>query len=369
MTGLFPEGPLPAARSPLKGVGPQALSALNSFGIAARAHAWWSFTQWPQLPGLIHALQRVPEAPTPFIWGGGTNLLVLGDVAQPIVQVGLVGKKIVSDIGTIVLVEAAAGESWDGLVRWSLDQGLAGLENLALIPGTVGAAPVQNIGAYGVELSDVFDSLLAVHLRQGTLHRFDRAECAFGYRDSFFKHDTGREWLIVSVRFKLRRDGPSCLDYGDLRAALKHRPEPSPQDVAAAVSAIRRAKLPDPTVLGNAGSFFKNPLIPNRHAERLRAQYPTLPCWPIPPSQAKVSAAWMIEHLGWKGQRAGDAGVHAQHALVLVNHGQASGADIWQLAQRIIESVHTHFGITLEPEPVSVGTLPSKHPPPEPGPI
>jgi len=285
------------------------------------------------------------------------------------VQMALRGLRIVQDDGNTVIVEAAAGEAWDPLVRWTLSQGLAGLENLALIPGTVGAAPIQNIGAYGVELRDHFESLDAIDLEGGTTAksstagltgglttRFTAADCAFGYRDSVFKQAGAAHWLVTSVRLRLSRVADLKLDYGEIRAELAdaHISAPTPTDVADAVRRIRRRKLPDPAVIGNAGSFFKNPLIEPDHATSLSSREPGLPCWPSG-DQVKVSAAWMIERCGFKGMRVGDAGVHDRHALVLVNHGHARGSEILALAGRIQDAVATRFGIRLEAEPVVVG--------------
>jgi UDP-N-acetylmuramate dehydrogenase len=260
------------------------------------------------------------------------------------------------DDGDTVIVQAAAGEAWDPLVRWTLSQGLAGLENLALIPGTVGAAPIQNIGAYGVELRDCFDSLDAINLGSGTARSFSADDCAFGYRDSVFKHADGADWLVTAVRLRLSRTPDLKLDYGEIRAELTEARivAPTPTDVADAVTRIRRRKLPDPAVIGNAGSFFKNPLIEPALAAALSAREPGLPCWPSG-DQIKVSAAWMIERCGFKGMRVGDAGVHERHALVLVNHGHARGSDILALARQIRGAVETRFGIRLEAEPMVVG--------------
>jgi UDP-N-acetylmuramate dehydrogenase len=230
-----------------------------------------------------------------------------------------------------------------------------GLENLALIPGQTGAAPIQNIGAYGVEQRDTFESLDAIDLHTGRMRRFDAIECAFAYRDSVFKQRDGGAWLVLAVRYALSREASLQLDYGDIRSELASRAIASPtaQQVADAVSAIRRRKLPDPAVLGNAGSFFKNPLVSPEQAAGLKAREPQLPVWPAG-DRAKLAAAWMIEQCGWKGFREGDAGVHADHALVLVNHGQASGAQLVALARSIRDSVHQRFGVRLEAEPVVV---------------
>ena len=337
------------------------LRALNTFGIDARARMLWRLEHEADLPATLAALRDDPAGP-PLVLGGGSNLLITGDIERPSLQVALRGLRAwgggVPGDGDAAIVEAAAGESWDGLVRWTLAQGLGGLENLALIPGTVGAAPIQNIGAYGVELEDCFESLDAVSLTDGAARRFDAADCAFGYRDSLFKRPEGAHWLVTAVRFRLSRRPTLRLDYGDIREALRGAgiDAPTPTDVADAVSAIRRRRLPDPAVLGNAGSFFKNPLVDAGQAAALQAAEPGLPAWPAG-DRVKLSAAWMIDRCGWKGRREGDAGVHAAHALVLVNHGNATGAELLALARQVRDAVAARFGVALEPEPLVVGPV------------
>lgn len=341
---------------PAEHLGRTPLDTLNTFGVHAFARDLWRVHALSDLPQLVAKLDAHP-GPPPFVLGGGSNLLLTGDVGVPVVQVALRGFRVVRDEGDAVIVEGAAGESWDALVSWSIAAGLNGLQNLALIPGTVGAAPIQNIGAYGVELRDCFDSLDAIDLRTGRWRRFDAEECAFAYRHSVFKTSGQTHWLVCAVRFRLLRSAPLQLDYGDLREELARAgcTTPSASDVAEAVRAIRRRKLPDPAVLGNAGSFFKNPVISAQQAATLQSREPGLPCWPASGSEVKVSAAWMIDQCGWKGFREGDAGVHAAHALVLVNHGHAQGRDILALALRIRDSVRARFGVVLEPEPVILG--------------
>ncbi len=331
------------------------LSALNTFGIAATARVLWRVESAADVTQVVRALRDEPGG-APLVLGGGSNLLLTGDLERPVLQVAIRGRRVVSDDGESVVVEAGAGEPWDPLVRWTLAQGAAGLENLALIPGTAGAAPIQNIGAYGVEQRDTFDSLDAVDLVDGTTRRFDAADCAFGYRDSVFKGPDGGRWLVVAVRWRLSRTPRLAIDYGELRDELARAgvAAPGPVDVADAVSAIRRRKLPDPATLGNAGSFFKNPVVPAALADALRAREPGLPAWQAG-ERVKLSAAWMIDRCGWKGHRDGDAGVHAAHALVLVNHGAATGAQLLALARRIRDSVRARFGVELEPEPVIAG--------------
>ncbi|MCY1519648.1 UDP-N-acetylenolpyruvoylglucosamine reductase [compost metagenome] len=251
-----------------------------------------------------------------------------------------------------MLVEAEAGEPWHPFVQWTLQQGFAGLENLSLIPGTVGAAPMQNIGAYGVELKDVFAGLTALDRQSGELREFSLADCAFAYRDSLFKREAGR-WVILRVRFALSRTAALHLEYGPVRQRLAEQgiTRPTAVDVSRAICAIRSEKLPDPAVLGNAGSFFKNPLVSAELAQRLCAEHAGLVAYPQADGLVKLAAGWLIERAGWKGYREGDAGVHRLQALVLVNYGQASGLQLLALAQRIQADIALRFAVTLEIEP------------------
>jgi UDP-N-acetylmuramate dehydrogenase len=328
------------------------LRKLNSFGIDAHARCLIEVVDRADLP---QALELARQSPPLLLIGGGSNLLLTGDFPGTVLHVCTKGRRIIADDGEQVIVEAQAGENWDAFVRWTLDQGLGGLENLALIPGSVGAAPVQNIGAYGVELCERFDSLQAIDMTSGLERQFSAEQCGFGYRDSVFKRAEAGRWLIVSVRLRLARHAPLRLDYADLRDELQARgcAHPSHDEVAQAVSAVRRRKLPDPAVLGNAGSFFKNPVVDASLADQIEAQEPGLVRWPDA-GRSKLSAAWMIDRCGFKGLREGDAGVHASHALVLVNHGQASGAQVLALARRIQNAVKARFGVELEPEPLVV---------------
>lgn len=338
------------------------LSALNAFGIAARARQLITLTDEADAP---EAIDQLRSAPRSLLLGAGSNLLFTGDVDGTVLKVSLTGRKVadaaIAGVGlddATVLVEAAAGEPWHDFVLWTLAQGLSGLENLALIPGSVGAAPVQNIGAYGVELREHLHSVRALSLEDGRSCEFAAAECGFGYRDSRFRSRTGRsQWLILSVRFALSRYPRPTLHYPDLQTAFPPTaPPPSPLAIARAVCAIRERKLPNPAELGNAGSFFRNPVVDATHADRLAANHPGLPVYrdPATPHQAKLPAGWLIEQCGWKGARRGDAGVHTQHALVLVNYGRARGADIAALAADIQASVFERFGVRLEPEVVFV---------------
>ncbi len=256
------------------------------------------------------------------------------------------------DDGVHVVVEAEAGEAWHPFVLWTLEHGLCGLENLSLIPGTVGAAPMQNIGAYGVEIKDVFAGLTALDRQTGELRDFSLEECKFAYRDSLFKHEVGR-WLILRVRFALSRVSHLQLDYGPVQQRLAEQgiTEATPSDVSRAICSIRREKLPDPAELGNAGSFFKNPLVSQALAAQLQGLYPDLVAYPQADGQMKLAAGWLIDKAGWKGFRDGDAGVHKMQALVLVNYGAATGHDIANLALRIQQDIAERFKVDLEMEP------------------
>ena len=326
------------------------LRALNSFGIDARAALLVRVDDAADFPAALEAGSRAPSL---RVLGGGSNVLFVGDFDGALIQVATRGRRVVGPPGPVTCVEAEAGEPWDAFVRWTLAQGLIGLENLSMIPGCVGASPIQNIGAYGVEMREVFDSLDALCLADGRQRTFGAAECRFGYRDSVFKQAEAGRWLITRVRFRLAREAALHTDYGDLRAELDRAGvvRPDAAAVASAVRAIRSRKLPDPAVIGNAGSFFKNPVLPGAEAHAVIARAPQMPAWPGDDGTVKLSAAWMIDRCGWKGVREGDAGVHAAHALVLVNHGHATGAQILALAERIRASVLETFGVALEPEP------------------
>lgn len=326
------------------------LKPFNTFAVEARARYFAQAHDDQEVREALAAAQRLG---LPLrVLGGGSNLLFTSDVEALVVRLVSRGIRVLSDEGDHVVLEAEAGEPWHPFVLHSLELGLAGLENLSLIPGTVGAAPIQNVGAYGVEISDVFAGLTALDHTTGELCEFDAAACAFGYRDSLFKQKAGR-FIILRVRFALRRAPRLQLEYGPLRqrllqAGVEH---PTPRDVSDAVCAIRREKLPDPQVLGNAGSFFKNPLVPQSLADELRRCHPNLVAFPQANGQVKLAAGWLIEQAGWKGFREGDAGVHGLQALVLVNHGQASGKQIQALARRIQTDINLRFGVVLEIEP------------------
>ena len=336
------------------------LDARNTFGVPARAPLLVEVADATALPELF-GYPMLREGPV-LVLGGGSNLLFAGDPPGAVLALGGQQIRLVSDADDVAIVRADAGVEWHALVLWTLGHGLAGLENLALIPGTVGAAPIQNIGAYGVEVREHVHAVEAFERATATPRRLSARDCAFGYRDSLFKREPDR-FVVTAVEFALSRSPALRLEYaglGDELAAMGIDASAAdavrPSQVAEAVCRIRRRKLPDPAVLGNAGSFFKNPIVALAQAEALQAAHPGLPMFRgNDDATRKLSAAWMIDACGWKGHRDGDAGVAASHALVLVNHGQASGAQLLALARRIAASVHERFGVALEPEPRIVG--------------
>jgi UDP-N-acetylmuramate dehydrogenase len=295
-----------------------------------------------------------------LVLGGGSNVVLTGDFAGLVLLVALRGRRIVREDADAVYVEAAAGEPWHDFVAWTLAQGLPGLENLALIPGTVGAAPIQNIGAYGLEMCERFASLRAVELASGKTVEFDAHACAFGYRDSFFKREGRDRFVITSVVFRLPKAWQPRAGYADLARELAangyaaNGGQPDAQAIFDAVVAVRRAKLPDPLELGNAGSFFKNPVIDAAQFEALKSREPDVISYAQPDGSVKLAAGWLIDRCGWKGRALGAAGVHERQALVLVNRGGASGADVLALARAIQRDVQARFGVELEAEPVCV---------------
>ncbi len=331
------------------------LVARNTFGVPARARMLVEVTDAGVLPSLFATELRDAKV---MVLGGGSNLLFAGDPEGPVLALRGERMSVLGDEPAGVRVRADAGANWDAFVRWTLAHGLGGLENLALIPGTVGAAPIQNIGAYGVEASERILAVEAFEPATATMHRFAPAACAFAYRDSVFKREAGR-YVVTAVEFLLSRTARPRVEYAGVRAELDAMgvgAAPTAPQVADAVTAIRRRKLPDPARVGNAGSFFKNPIVAAAVADALLQASPDLPVFPVAdPGDRKLSAAWLIDRCGWKGHRDGDAGVAASHALVLVNHGAATGAQLLDLARRIAASVKDRFGVPLEPEPRIVG--------------
>ncbi|MFO1245091.1 MAG: UDP-N-acetylmuramate dehydrogenase [Ramlibacter sp.] len=338
------------------------LQAHNTFGIVAKARELVRVTSVDDARAV--AAEPALSAQPKFVLGGGSNIVLTGDVKPLVLKVEIMGRRLVEESARAWVVEAGAGENWHDFVVWTLAQGIPGLENLSLIPGTVGAAPVQNIGAYGVELQDRFDALDAVDLQTGRSFTLDAAQCAFGYRDSVFKHQGGLglagRALITQVRFRLPKPWKPVLGYLDLERKMQETGirEPSAQQIHEWVCAIRRAKLPDWRVLGNAGSFFKNPTVSPEQCSDIIAREPGIVHYPMPDGSVKLAAGWLIDACGWKGKSVGNAGVYEKQALVLVNRGglanPATGGEVMTLARAIQTSVYERFGIRLEPEPVVV---------------
>lgn len=330
------------------------LSRCNTLGLPAQARFLAHVSSEDELRAVLTSVSARNLPVT--ILGGGSNIVLAGDVPGLVVRMEIPGLRVISDTGGEVIVEAGAGENWHAFTQRTLAMGLGGLENLSLIPGSVGAAPVQNIGAYGVEIKDVMHSLTAFDREQGRYVRFPAAACDFAYRDSRFKSGQPGRYVISAVRFRLSRQPRLQTDYGDIRQALQAQgvSQPTAMDVARAVIAIRQSKLPDPARLGNAGSFFKNPVVPAAQAEALKQRFPALVAY-AQPEGSKLAAGWLIEQVGWKGLQRGAVGVHDRQALVLVHRGGGTGRELLALADDIRSSVQERFGVTLEQEPVVLG--------------
>jgi UDP-N-acetylmuramate dehydrogenase len=345
------------------------LQPYNTFHIVAKAHHLVRVRSEDDIARVV-ADPQWAHAPK-FVLGGGSNIVLTGDVKPLVLKVEVPGKRLVQDTPKAWIVEAGSGEDWHELVRWTLAMGYPGLENLAMIPGTVGASPVQNIGAYGVELQDRFESLDAVDLDSGRVFTLNAAQCAFGYRDSIFKHtaspadaQTGRpsgfglagRAVITRVRFRLPKPWKPVLGYADLekKQAQTGVAQPTAQQIFDWVCEIRRAKLPDPAQIGNAGSFFKNPTVSADQCDDIIAREPKIVHYHLADGSVKLAAGWLIDACGWKGKSVGQAGVYEKQALVLVNRGGATGGEVMTLAKAIQTSVYERFGLLLEPEPVVV---------------
>ncbi len=326
----------------------------NTFGLPAVARTLVRVASDADVRQVVDhpELGRAPK----FVLGGGSNIILTRDMPQLVLKVEVRGMRLVQESTNAWIVEAGAGETWHDFVAWTLAQGWPGLENLALIPGTVGAAPVQNIGAYGVELKDRFESLDAVDLVTGRSVTLRESICAFGYRDSVFKHSLAGRSVITRVRFRLPRPWQPVIGYLDLERKIAETgiAAPSAQQIFDWICTIRRAKLPDPALVGNAGSFFKNPVVTPEQCRDIIGRDPEIVHYPMPDGSVKLAAGWMIDACGWKGKSVGQAGVYEKQALVLVNRGGAIGSEVMTLARAIQESVYGRFGIRLEPEPVVV---------------
>lgn len=325
------------------------LKAYNTFGIAVKARYFVTISSLAQLQKVL-ALEAYPRK---IIIGGGSNVLLTRDIDALVMHINLKGIRVVGEDENEVILEVMAGENWHHLVLWSLEKGYGGLENLSLIPGNTGTAPIQNIGAYGVELKDVFVSCTAMERDTGKQVIFDREACELGYRDSIFKRAAKDKYIITAIRLKLTKQYHKChIAYGAIEVALKKNGivRPTPRDIANAVIAIRQSKLPNPKQLGNSGSFFKNPVLSKKDFEMLIHNHPQAPYYEIDGQQFKVPAGWLIEKCGFKGKQFGAAGVYEKQALVLVNHGTATGEEILKLANRIQQAVNQKFNITLQAE-------------------
>lgn len=326
------------------------LKSLNTFGIDAKAKEFVEIKSKEELEVLCTNFNLKDRKV--LVLGGGSNMLLTQDVDGMVIKISIKGISVVGENENNVWVKAMAGEVWHDLVLWSIDKGYGGLENLSLIPGCVGASPMQNIGAYGVEIKHTFDSLEAIELDGGAIKVFTSSECKFGYRESIFKQEAKGKYIILSVTFKLSKNPSFNTTYGAIQQTLYKNgvTEPSVKAISDAVIEIRSSKLPNPKVLGNAGSFFKNPEIPNAQFDELKQRFPDLVGYPASEGHTKVAAGWMIEQCGWKGKIVGNTGAHKEQALVLVNYGGATGKEIWQLAMDIQQSVREKFGITISPE-------------------
>jgi UDP-N-acetylmuramate dehydrogenase len=343
------------------------LQTCNTLHIVAKAHLLVRVTSDADVQALVASAQWGPKPKLAL--GGGSNMVFTGDIKPMVLKVEIMGKRLVQETSKAFVVEAGAGENWHDFVTWTLQQGFGGLENMALIPGTVGAAPVQNIGAYGLELQDRFESLDAVDLGTGKLFTLNAAQCAFGYRDSVFKHAApsqpnghllglglaGRA-LITRVRLSLPKPWKPVLGYADLERKMveSNTAQPTAFQIYHWVCDIRRAKLPDPAVIGNAGSFFKNPTVTQEQCADIIARDPKIVHYHLADGSVKLAAGWLIDACGWKGKSVGSAGVYEKQALVLINRGGATGGEVMTLARAIQTSVYERFGIMLEPEPVVV---------------
>lgn len=322
------------------------LKKYNTFGIDAKASYFAVVQSVSELRKLL-AEPEFLQLPKLFL-GGGSNILLCGDYNGVVIQADFEG---IADLGN-GLIKVQAGENWHEFVLWTLNHGYNGIENLSLIPGNVGTAPMQNIGAYGVELKDVFVELEAFHIASEEIHVFKNVDCNFAYRESVFKHKHKGEYVILSVTFQLSKDGKLNTSYGAIQDVLNEKgiSQATAKDVSEAVISIRQSKLPDPRKIGNSGSFFKNPVILKSTFEEIQKEYPDVPSYPVNSREVKVPAGWLIEKAGWKGKRIDDYGVHKKQALVLVNYGNAKGEDIYKLALEIQSSVKKKFDVHLQME-------------------
>jgi len=324
------------------------LKSYNTFGLEIMADIFISTESEEEAAHLIRSGEMI-SGPK-MVLGGGSNLLFISDFHGIILHPAIGGINIEEETNDHVIVSAGAGLIWDSLVEWTVSQKLGGLENLSLIPGTAGAAPVQNIGAYGREVSETITKVRGINIYDGTLNEFSNNDCMFGYRDSIFKRELKSKYLITKVTFRLSKEPEFRLDYGSLRQETEKQGEITLRTIRDAVIKLRRSKLPDPGTLGNAGSFFKNPVVSSEKGDEFKRKYPSIPFYDNQDGGTKLAAGWLIEQCGWKGKRTGDAGVHEKQALVLVNYGKATGIEIYELSEKIRKSVCDKFGVELERE-------------------
>ncbi|MCK5782066.1 MAG: UDP-N-acetylmuramate dehydrogenase [Flavobacteriales bacterium] len=324
------------------------LKNYNTFGIDVKANNFVEVNEYNDLEKLYEdgLLNNI------LVIGGGSNMLLTSDLDRLVLKLNIKGKSILEKDSNIVIVESFAGEDWPDFVLWTIDNGLFGLENLSKIPGNVGTSPIQNIGAYGVEIKDKFYKLEAFELATGKIKTFYKDDCGFGYRESIFKSVEKGKFIIVKVFFELHRSGDLNIEYGAIETELRKRSieRPTPKDVSNCVIAIRASKLPDPVEIGNSGSFFKNPVINSEQFRLISKKYLDIPFYKLAEDRMKIPAGWLIEKAGWKGKRVGDAGVHDKQALVLVNYGNSSGSEVLDLANNIINDIKNKFEISLEIE-------------------
>lgn len=327
----------------------QSLLAYNTFRIDVNAKYFVEVSSIEELKEVLSS--DVCKSNKLFILGGGSNLLLTKDFDGLVIRLGIKGITVCEE-GDDVYVEAGAAEVWNDFVQFNVNNGYAGIENLSLIPGTVGASPIQNIGAYGVEIKDCFHSLTAIDVDTLELKKFNKEECEFSYRESVFKNKFKGKYIICSVVFKLSKKAHLKLHYGAIQDELNKRKiaDPTIRDVADVVSHIRVSKLPDPSTIGNSGSFFKNPVISKSQFENIVNNFPEIVSYPIDDKHVKLAAGWLIEQCGWKGKQIGNAGTWKNQALVIVNHGGATGKEIFDFSQSIIDSVYQRFGVSLERE-------------------
>lgn len=324
------------------------ITTFTTFGVEVISRYFATFSSIEELRKLLAEVKDQQL----LVLGGGSNMLFRKDYEGITIKNEITGISVIEENEESVLLKVGAGEVWHNFVLYSIEHNLGGIENLSLIPGSVGASPMQNIGAYGVEIKDVFDSLEAIEIATGELHTFSHQDCQFGYRESVFKKELKGKYIIVSVSYKLSKQPKLNTSYGAINSELAKRgiTQPSIKDVSDVVIAIRQSKLPDPKEIGNAGSFFKNPVIPKSHYIALQKTYENIPSYPVSKDTVKVPAGWLIDNAGWKGKTIGEYGVHKNQALVLVNYGKANGNDIFQLSEDIIADIYKRYQIKLERE-------------------